>query len=287
MCSPMSIESGNTVAAEVLVETASHLPASPQVLAELNELLLDPHLRLDDVVALLRRDAALAWAVVKVANSPLFPGARAVSVDDAVSRIGLTEVFRAVSLATTARYAAITLPCYGVIAGRLGKNALLHALAAQALAPMAGIEASAAYTAGLVRSLGLMVINQLVRDRCDPTRPVLHSRDLLQAEREWVGMNNGEVAATVLEHWRFAPEITQAIREHYLLQGWQNSTRLAVVLNVAGAITVALGGALRAEQDVWIANPAKLAWLGVTEEQLLAAQESVQEQFKGMRFAVE
>ena len=283
----MNCQSGTACTAEVLIDTAARLPASPQVLAELNELLLAPHLQLEDVVALLRRDSPLAGSVVRVANSALYGGPRVGSIEDAVSRVGLDEVFRAVSLATTMRCAEVALPCYGIPQARLGRNMLLHALAVESLATLTGLDARVAYTTGLLRPLGLMVINQHLRNRGDGLRPVTNSRDLLAMEREWVGRTNPEVAALVLAHWHFVPEVVAAVREQYLLSGWQEASRLGVALHVAGAMVVALGAALKPEQDLWIANPAKLAWLGLAEEQLLAAQEQTRQQYERLRCTIE
>jgi HD-like signal output (HDOD) protein len=283
----MSCEPGTACTAEVLIETASRLPASPQVLAELNELLLDPHLRVDDVVALLRRDTQLGGSVVKVANSVLYSGPRVGSIEDAVLRVGMNEVFQAVSLATTVRCAEMALPCYGLPAGRLSRTMLLHALATESLAALTGLDPRVAYTTGLLRPLGLMVINQLMRPRCDTLRPATNSRDLLAAEREWVGRTNPEVAALVLEHWNFSPEVVSGVREHYLLAGWQEASRLAIALNVAGAMVMALGAALKPERDLWMPNPAKLAALGLDEEQLLAAQERTRLEYDRLRCTLE
>jgi hypothetical protein len=77
--------------------------------------------------------------------------------------------------------------------------------------------------------------------------------------------------------------IVQAVRDHYLLNGWQAASRLSVALNLAGAIAAALGGALRPEQDLWLANPAKLAAIGLTEEEFLAAQERTTDEYQRLR----
>jgi HD-like signal output (HDOD) protein len=272
---------------ETFVETAARLPAAPQVLAEIYELLLDPHLQLEDIVEVIRRDAALAAGVVRIANSAIYFGGRVGSIEDAVARLGLAEVYRAVGLATTARFAALALPCYGVSPGRVGVTALLHALAAEAIAPFVGLDPLISYTTGLLRPMGLMVIDQLVRARGEVGSVVTDSSELLATERNWVGTTNPEVAALVLESWRVAPDVVNAVRGQYLLNGLDSAPRLAVALNLAGAMVAALNGALKAEMDFWIPNPAKLQRLGLTEEQLLCAQEHTQQRFEHLRVALD
>ncbi|HEX2100150.1 MAG TPA: HDOD domain-containing protein [Candidatus Synoicihabitans sp.] len=272
---------------QLLIETARHLPAAPQVLAEINELLLDPHLQLDDVVDVLRRDAALAATVVRISNSALYGGARIGSIEDAVARVGLAEVYRVVGLATTARFTTLALPSYGVPAGALARNALLHALAAESIASLSGVDALVAYTAGLLRPLGMIVIDQLMRPTLALASPPFAAKDFVEVERQAIGRGNGEVAALVLNEWRFAPELVEGVRAHYLTGDLLAQPRLAVVLNLAGRIVTELGGALAPETAYWTADEARLEVLGLTREDLAAAQERTYRQFDRQRFAIE
>lgn len=272
---------------EVLLDAALHLPAAPQVLAEINELLLDPHLQLDDVVTVLRRDATLASTIIRIANSALYVGPRIGSIEDAVARIGLAEVFRVVGLATTARLGSLALPTYGVPARLLGRNALLHALAAESLAPFLGIDPLVAYTAGLLRPLGVLVLDQLVRPTSDPAVPPFAGPDFLERERERTGFTSPEVGALVLEAWRFAPTVVEAVRLHHLTGDAAHCPLLALTLNLAGALVADLGSELPFERGYWRQDRATCELAGVSEEQFALAHERTSRQFERQRFALD
>jgi HD-like signal output (HDOD) protein len=268
---------------KVIQEAAERLPGSWSLLAQLGAALRDAPRREQEIRDALRQDSALAGAVVQVANRGAFPGPRVATVDEVVARVGVRELPRVVGLAALVRSSALALPCYGVPGGALSRSCLLHALALESLAPAIAVDQPTAFLTALLRPLGLIVINQAMRAQCDTTRFLARSRDLLAMEREWVGRTNPEVAALVLERGQVAPVIVQAVRDHYLLNGWQAASRLSVALNLAGAIAAALGGALRPERDLWLANPSKLAAIGLTEEEFLAAQERTTDEYQRLR----
>jgi len=57
------------LAREKILVTARNLPAAPQVLARLGELLLDVNTGLGEIAALLKRDAALVARIIRISNS--------------------------------------------------------------------------------------------------------------------------------------------------------------------------------------------------------------------------
>lgn len=246
---------------QTLLEAAAKLPASPAILAEFNELTLDPHMVIDEATALLRRDSTLAAGVVRVSNSPIYGGDRISAVEDAVARVGLREIYRLVSLATTARLSELALPLYGVFVGRLGKSTLYHGVAAEHLAKACGLDRRVAYTAALVRTLGMRIIDWTLRDS-DWVAPA-SGVDLAGWELSTVGRTNPEVAALVLRQWRFGEDVVEAVQHQYLDQGVDQASLMAVVLNVAGSLVVRAECAINGEVPFWAVSAEKLAALGL------------------------
>ena len=157
-----------SLARDKLLETARTLPAAPQVLAALGELLEDVNSDLEAVADLLKRDAALTARVVRMGNSAAFGGTRVGSLDEAVNRVGFGEIYRIVGAAVTASLADRALAFYGVEAEALRESLLYHALASEVLAQHAGLEERTAYTAGLLRGLGMLVLDRVARERLTP-----------------------------------------------------------------------------------------------------------------------
>lgn len=252
------------ISEETLLRAAAKLPASPGILAEFNEFTLDPHMVIDEATALLRRDSTLAASVVRVSNSPVYGGDRISAVEDAVARVGLREVYRMVSLATTARLAEMAMPTYGVFAGRLAKTTLLHGVAAEVIAGECGLDRRVAYTSALVRSIGMRIIDWVTRE-CDWIAPA-SATDLLGWERATLGFTNPQVAELVLRDWRFGEDVLDAVRGQYLEGGLRETPLMGIVLNVAGALGVRGEAAIAGEIPYWELTEEKLAALELSRD---------------------
>src|SRR6185436_14440087 len=120
---------------EKLLTVARSLPADLHVLSKLGEMLQDVNSELDAIAGLLRRDVALAARIVRISNSPMFGGGGQVaSIEDAVNRVGFSEILKLVGTATAARFTERALDYYHVSAIALRDNMLYGAFAAEALA---------------------------------------------------------------------------------------------------------------------------------------------------------
>src|SRR5215216_5006891 len=124
---------------EKLLQVARSLPADLHVLSQLGDMLQDINSELDDIAGLLRRDVALAARIVRIANSPMFGGGgRIASTEEAVNRVGFSEILKLVGTATTARFTEHGLDYYGISGQVLRDSMLYSAFAAEALAAPAG-----------------------------------------------------------------------------------------------------------------------------------------------------
>ena len=277
------------VSPEKILTAARLLPAAPQVMAGLCELLQDDNSDLDQVARQISVDAALAARVIRISNSPAYGGATRVgSVDEAVSRVGFGEILRLVGIATVAGLADRKLVYYNVPAELLRESLLLHALAAEALARHAGLDAPTAYAGGLLRALGMMVLDRVGRER-DPAPEAFdpqHFANYTAWEEAMFGLGASEVTTTVLDEWRFAPQLVDALDRHLLLVEESHDDRLAVVLNLAGAIVVEAGLALPGETAAWLPTPRKLAALSLDAEQWAELSQRVRRLFKRQRSAL-
>ena len=271
---------------EKLLITARTLPAAPQVLAELGELLQDVNTGLEQISDLLKRDAALAARIIRISNSSaLGGGSRIGDVGDAVNRVGFGEVYRLVGLATTSRLADRALNYYGIEAEPLREHMLFSALASEGIAKDLGLDARSAYTAGLLRTLGMMVLDRVARERLplsEAFNPAQYPGFVVW-EGNVFSLSNCEVAALILGEWKFPTEIVGAVREHYLLRDIDYNNRLAVVMNLAGWMTAHAHHGLVGEASYWELSPKKLEALSCTEPQLRAIYDDVQVEFNRLR----
>lgn len=252
------------------------------MLSALSELVQDMNASLDDVSTLLKRDIALATRVVRISNSPVFGGRGATSVEEAVNRVGFGEITRLVGIVTTGRLAEHALGLYGISAEQLGAGMLYQALACEALAVRAGDDPRPAYTAGLLRPLGAIVLDRSARGATPPTQPfdIAKWTGFSAWEGQVFSINNGEVAAMILSEWKFAPVLSQAIREHYLLRPTDLENPLACQLNLAGWIAREAGHGYAGEAVYWEPNAEKFTAANVSEEQVSVIQKEVAQQYE-------
>jgi HD-like signal output (HDOD) protein len=280
---------GLALTRESILQHARTLPAAPQVLAGLCELLQEVNTGLDEIADHIRKDPALAARVIRISNSVIFGGGgRVGSVDEAVNRVGFSELLRLVGAATAAGMVDRSLSHYGVAADTLRESLLLHALASEALAQFAGVDARTAYAGGLLRALGIMVLDRAARGRVADTE--VYDPLKFAGYHEWensrFGLANTEVATMVLDDWRFSPELVAAIQDHLLQTDESLGDRLACVLNLAGAIVEAKGLALAGDKPSWMITPEKLAAAGIDEEQFQHATTQAHALFDHQRAAL-
>lgn len=264
---PATSFANTSLTREKIVTIARALPADLRVLSRLSELLRDPNANLGDIADLLKRDVTLAAKVVRIGNSPVFGGGRCISTaEEAVNRVGFGEVLKLVGTATAGRLSENSLQCYNIGANLLRDNMLYGALAAEALAVPAGIDPRLAYNAGLLRAVGLMVLDRAGR-RDATTSPFYTAArwpDYATWETNVFGISSCEVTAVILDEWQFPAEMTEAIRVHYLTQPSDHGNKLAALLNVANSLAQRVSRSFVGEEAWWAISPEKLEAAGVT-----------------------
>src|SRR4051812_2865216 len=145
---------------ETILALGNKLAPSTATFGRLRTLLNDNDTEMEEIVQLIRLDPALTFHVIRMSNSVLF-GIREHndSLEGAVGRVGFRELYRLVGLAATQQMCQGDLKTYGLKASRLWENSVATAAAAEVLAARAGRDPGLAYTAGLLRTLGRVIID--------------------------------------------------------------------------------------------------------------------------------
>ena len=276
-----------SISREALLHVVKKLPAAPKILAQLGTLLLDPNSDLSDVIELLKHDSALTARIIRVSNSAVYGGAaRAASVEEALLRVGFNEVYRLVGLAAVAQISDESLPAYGISGVRFRENSLLTAFIVEALSPMARLDPRAAYTAGLLRSIGKFAVDRLmpgpVYARSYPVTG--KSRPIDEWEMESIGINNCSAAAVVLEAWQFPAVTINTIRDHY--RPGSESQPMSHALNLAAGVADEAGFALPGEGCYWGNPEAKQMLLNIEAADVRDAYTAALAQFERARMAI-
>lgn len=253
---------------ETVIMLGNKLAPASATFGRLRTLLLDPKTDLSEIVRIIRLDPALTFHVVRMSNSVLFGVRdRTDSLDVATGRVGLGEIFRLVGLAALQQVCQRDLPTYRLPANRLWENAVATAAAAELLAQRAGREPGLAYTAGLLRTIGRVVLDGAANGSVYPGEAEWPS--VAEWEKTTFGITSAEVTTILLDHWRFPAELVESVRGHYEpLSNLESSNIGACVLNLACGVAARFGLDLPGESGDWICTPAKLMLASVSDADL-------------------
>lgn len=272
---------------ESLLRVAKTFPSAPRILAQLGKLVRDNRTDLEDITLLLKRDAALTARIIRIGNSSMYAHAGVLSsLEEGVARIGLNEVYRLTALAATAQLTESDLPFYGVSGAQFRENALLTALIMEQLAVPAGIDGGAAYTAGLLRSVGKVALDRWVRGPGSTMTQNFADHgdgDVENWENTNAGMSASEAAGFILTDWNFPESTITAVRDHYRPEP---TARTTMLLNLAAGAAERCGHGWPGEWAFWEGMNEKLTTIGLDVDDLDIAMRRALELFGPVRAAV-
>ncbi|MFO1336785.1 MAG: HDOD domain-containing protein [Burkholderiaceae bacterium] len=187
------------------------LPAHPQTLVQLSNLISKPDANLADVSTLIEADLSLAAAVMHTVSSPLYGlKGRVQSVQQAVTYLGMREI-SAIAYESGLRAAFPQVPELLAMWERARLRGLLMGRIAQALS----MDAWSAHTAGLFEECGKAVLYQ----HASGTYPAMlkaaaDDSALVDAERRAFETDHAELGARLCESWGLPAGTVNSVRHH-------------------------------------------------------------------------
>ncbi len=241
----------NNLSEETLLSVAKSLPVAPQIMAQLHKMLLDSNSGLAKIALLLKRDIGLTTRIIRIANSPIYKGGGVGSIEEALQRVGFGEVFKLVGVAANASLADANLRCYGYEAEKFRTHNLLMGLVAEGVARQTGLDSRLAYTAGLLRCIGQLLLDRVGRDSlgAHETFPEQGGMKLVSWERQAFGKTHHDVSMLLLKHWDFPEVVVKAVG--YDRSSTAPAVPLAENLYLAECIVKAAGYGLQGEDTEW------------------------------------
>ena len=207
------------------VSKTERLSPAPRILGRAISLLKDPESNIDDIAVLINSDPALVADMIRGANSVMYGGTERVSsLERALQKIGFGESVRLLNLAVTRIFATRNLENYGMAADDFWAESLFSGLFLKGLATTTGaFEPDEAHTAGLLRFIGRLAIEQCLKDVGGGTRwdgmAQLETWEIAQT-----GFSNPQASAALLRNWKFPENLIQALQ-------WQNQPASAPATN--------------------------------------------------------
>jgi len=269
-----------------LLAVAEKLPTAPRLLVEVGHLMHNPRIDSEEVVNVLRQDPQLVAQIVRMANSAAFSPSEPVgSIEQALALIGFSEVHRLVGVVATKQMAEQMTVLYPIDVSGLRLHTLFVAVLMEELAKWAGERRHRCYTVGLLRTLGMMVLERMAPSIAGiPTFLESGETELDAWERKYWGITNPEVAEKVLLAWGLPTETALAIRHHYRPGNRFNPIihLLALSANAASDRYHGIPG----EEGYWKITPETFERAGLRMEQFHAACERAQRKFAQLKVVV-
>lgn len=263
---------------DTIISIGTSLPPALGIFGRLQALLRNPDAEMDDIVKLVQVDPALTFQVIRLSNSVLY-GVKTPcqSLDEAVARVGLAELQQLVGLAVARQSFQGELELYQISASRLWENAIAIGTLMAAFATKSRGDVGGAYATGLLRNIGKVVLNNYPGGVSYPG--VQEQPDLYTWEKEVHGMHAAEVAAVLLDHWRFSETTVQTMRGHLWPDPAAKHAASAAQMHLACAVATEWGCALPGEESCW-RNDATLRELaGLREDDWAGILEKARQQY--------
>ena len=267
----------NTISPIDLKKAAQKIPPSPRIFGKLGKMLKDPNTGLDNITELVNADSSLTAQVLRLSNSAMFSmGCSVDTLDEAINRIGFRELFRLVGMAASQKAFSDYNRIYDIPGTDLWENSLTCGIAMEILARKLGYDDQEAYTIGLLRNMGKMVIDFCLQG--DTTSPVYNKTSalpLIEWEEANFGITNPSVAGFILVSWNFTEETCHTITYQYEPDKAPRKLPLITLLNVANGIAERLGKGIRGESPYWEYWEENLPKTGLNLNEIAEAEDEI------------
>lgn len=271
------------------VQKVDKLPAMPGLAAELIRIRNNPYAHASELAAIIEQDPSLAAQLLRYATSPLYAyQGKLESVEQAIVRVlGMDFVLDiAFGLALGK---AFNNPKDGPLGlNSFWKHSVYCAALTQALCnaieftrrPPAGM----GYLAGLLHNFGFLLLGHLFPTQFVRLNKLVEEnpdRDILELEREAVGVTHTEMGVWLMDAWDMPREIINAVSGHHDPKFHNAFSTYANLIYIANALLKRHGIGDAPSMDI---PENLLQQFELTEEQLEAALGTVLQGKEGLDF---
>lgn len=211
---------GAVLSREDILEAAGRIDPLPSSVTRLLELSSDPEATLTEVASVIRYDPVLTVDLLRRVNSAMSSARYNITdINDAVARIGTSEVLiMAMQRAMHGRMSS-PIPAYGLDGNSLWRHSLASAVTTEVIIHQSPTRIPAiASTAALLHDVGKLVLAETLAPNVMQflmTTAQSTGRPLFDVEREVLGADHAEIGATVLRSWGFPLAVQIAVTRHH------------------------------------------------------------------------
>ena len=230
-----------TLSASSLVSQASGLYALPEIYAQLNSKLEDPHASNPQIADIIQLDSGLSSSLLKIVNSAFYGFPSTIStISQAISIIGRTELAELV-LGKSVINIFSKLAIKPEDLGRHWRHSLLCGLMAKHIVKT--IEKpeqspDSLFVAGLLHDIGKLIIWHELPEQS--VKILEHAQymplDTRNHEKEELGFDHTDVGQELLQSWKLPPLLVTTTKYHHKpekAEAFQQACQVICMANVA------------------------------------------------------
>jgi HD-like signal output (HDOD) protein len=235
------------------------LPILPEAAALLLSMSKDDDFDPQQLESIVRRDAAMAAHLLRIANSALFaPRIPIVSLRQAIARVGIFEI-RKIAMLFTCETRVFRVRGWETEVRKLFVHSLACGLFGQQIAKLAHMNSEEAFLAGLLHDIGAPVLLQALVDlqretRCAAQRP---------AVKRAVYDRHARAGSDLARSWSLSTRLVEIIAFHHVPLSSQLTEKSAALVHLADDLSRQLFED-QVEQDQPVASEAVLDTLELT-----------------------
>jgi len=262
-----------TTTYEGLLSLTDSLNASGQILGLLTKAMRNPRITIPEVGQILRLDVVLSARIIRIANTAFFFKTTRTchTIEEALTRVGLREIARLVATSNMQGRAPDHLQTYGLSGEQFNKSVRFTAAACQLIAAEIQMNANLAYLAGLIRPLGILVLNQWSSQHAPVIAKPAWSKagDLLKWEQATFGLNHLNVSSFITREWGLPKVVGESIEKSACPSHSLNNCPMTLILQTADALARSNRVALFGHQDGSALDKERLDALGIKTVKLI------------------
>jgi putative nucleotidyltransferase with HDIG domain len=269
---------------DLLISHIHTLPSLPKVIIEIMHSFDNDKIDTSTLAKKIESDLGIVAKVLRVANSPFFGLSGQIgSIFEAIVVVGFNNLRGLVASAAIINILPKKLKALDL--QMFWQHSIRTAVCARLLAKTAGIDQEAAFTAGLLHDIGILVIGMQFTDGIEDNHLPFDTgtAEALQLEHDLVGMNHAILGGEVAKYWHFPETISQAIAHHHSPQPCDRNNILIDVLYVANLFSHSLNQSLVNDSQLQVSAQDRL---GIDVPKLESLAKEADQLYSGARMLI-
>jgi HD-like signal output (HDOD) protein len=201
-------------------EYINTLPPLPDSVHSINQVVNDPESSLADLAKEIKKDPVASTRILSEARSAYYGFKNITTIEKAVSQFG-REISKAIAIDSIAKSSFnVDISCYGINnSDFLNISQKRNTLMMKWFSRVDFKSLKYLAISSLIGNIGQIVIADLIKsekkeqDFKDAINAAIEQEDVLEIEKEFLGVDNIDVTSLILENWKFDEQIVDIIKK--------------------------------------------------------------------------